>query len=246
MSKRSLLAILLGLVCVSASPTFGTSPPTEAEAEASPDSGAILSSGSRSLIWYSGAPQLQELHAYLADRLAQVREGVVEEIKEIDATREWREPYDLLVMAAADQKQLNEWRQIAPSARVILSATPKGEDVAFTITFNHGLKKQVRVINLSGPSRSELFAELDSLKPSAAPSSEGGGADADEPEVARAMGPGGPDTMGNLKAVLSCIYAAIEDADLSWSITIGADGQIQSITISGDGLNVLYSIVACF
>ena len=257
----AVLAVLAGLVWCGVLAAVGANPPTaQIEATAEVESSGILPEGevapilpkgSKSLIWYSGAPQLQEFHDHLFVRLteldiqseewtgwsntATVRKGFAlsEEtaaviLEELDG-RDLNKPYDLLVLAANNQEQLDEWKLVAPNARVVLAVVPEDDDVYFKMAITLDVESQPRIVE--GFDEAGLLAQIDAAEVTSL--------DVADASVQMAM-------IQPLRTLIQCIYAALGDLDVDWSITFGPGGQIQYITISGNGLGVLYNILACW
>lgn len=228
-----------------------------------PDAAPMLDAGSKVLLWYGGAPALRGVQERLADRFVQVREGTPppdDGLAAVGSSAEWNEPYDLVVLLASDQEQLDEWRQLAPEAWIVVAAVPvEGpEQARFEILFNLALEKKARPRVVHGSGFLSLLARLGSLEaeapqPAAVADQEvgdarGGGGDNGVGRQTRAAEPPVVDT-GRLRAIIECIYVRVGEAldDVSWTVTIGPSGEIISITISGTGIESLWRVLgACF
>jgi len=242
--------------------TAGAAPTATAEAE-SVSAFGIFDRGARCMIWYSGAPQLEGLHQYLSGRLTEsrVETALWDSSDGSDGSDlpgvQSNQPYDFLVLAANTKPQLATWRMIAPPAHVVLSVWPEGDDVRFEITLTLGLTAQPIPRVVDGQSAGQLLDVLTQIESAGDANSaiqpedrnaqpEGGEAQQDEGptdvppvEIRRAQ-------TNRLKALVSCIWVALKDLDLTWSVTVGPDGKLQSITFTGNSLPVLYQILACF
>ncbi|HUU84448.1 MAG TPA: hypothetical protein VM243_13185 [Phycisphaerae bacterium] len=234
-------------VAVAASPPEPTAEPESG----APGAAGVFKEGARSLIWYSGAPQLQGLHEYLSTRLTELHvESAQWDGSGENPRVQVDKPYDLLVLAAGNRQQLAEWQKIAPEARVVLSVVPDGDDVRFEMKITFGLQTQRRVVHVS--ERAELLDQIDQIESASETRTTSKKQDGDAIGQQEEANTDVPATqmqraqMQTLRKLISCIYAALGDLDLAWSITIGPDGSIQSIAISGNGLATLYNILACW